>query len=142
MSTLFWAIPGIAMGVAAVGVLRCRGLRRTSVDAPPPPVIAVKAERPPRPISPRPRNYQAVSIVLCASACDAAQRLTGKRFLWKETPRLPLAGCDRAACKCAFAVHRDRRSEQDRRGGFAAYGDFHSDLTDARRSSGPNRRRP
>lgn len=60
-------------------------------------------------------DYRAVSLVPC-SGCHATTRQSGgKRFLLREAPRLPLAGCAKPdQCTCKFRKHPDRR-EADRR---------------------------
>ena len=72
----------------------------------------------------RPGNtaYHAVSIKLGEQACEAAQAMSGRRFLSNAAPRLPLADCDAAQCACRFVHHNDRRSGKDRRSPFAAGG--------------------
>lgn len=72
----------------------------------------------------RPQNtaYHAVSIRLGDHACAAARDMLGRRFLSSAAPRLPLADCDAAECRCRFAHHDDRRSGKDRRSPFAAAG--------------------
>ena len=82
-----------------------------------------KTERTPRAAS-RPQNtaYHAVSIKLGERACEAAQAMSGRRFLSSAAPRLPLADCDAAQCYCRFMHHNDRRRGKDRRSPFAAAG--------------------
>jgi hypothetical protein len=48
------------------------------------------------------------------NGCKAVQSCTGKRYLSAEAPKLPLAGCDAAQCKCRY-VHRDDRRAGPRR---------------------------
>jgi hypothetical protein len=62
--------------------------------------------RPAAPASP----YHAVSILPGPSACGAAYRFAGQRFLSKEAPHLPVPGCDAPTCNCRFKHHKDRRS--------------------------------
>jgi hypothetical protein len=66
--------------------------------------------------------YHAVSIKYDRNACEAAQKMSGRRFLSSEAPRLPLPECDVSECSCRFAHHQDRRSSTDRRSPFAASG--------------------
>jgi hypothetical protein len=66
--------------------------------------------------------YHAVSIKHDANACEAAQKMSGRRFLSSAAPRLPLPECDVLECNCRFAHHKDRRSSKDRRSPFAAAG--------------------
>lgn len=59
-------------------------------------------------------DYRAVSLE-SRSACTAVRGCAGKRYLMREVPRLPLAGCATpSACTCRFRKHADRR-EADRR---------------------------
>lgn len=54
--------------------------------------------------------YQAVEIVPCLKACEAAREITGTRFLARRAPVLPLGICDRKGdCTCRFRKHEDRR---------------------------------
>lgn len=59
---------------------------------------------------PESNAYHAVSILPGCDACAGARRLCGPRFLSRNAPRLPLAGCDAKNCECRFKHHRDRRS--------------------------------
>jgi hypothetical protein len=56
------------------------------------------------------RRFRAVSIVpagdSCCPACDALRR---RRFLLKETPRLPFTQCTAPVCVCHYRHHSDRR---------------------------------
>lgn len=82
-----------------------------------------KKEQAPKAAS-RPQNtaYHAVSIKLGEQACQAAQAMSGRRFLSSAAPRLPLSDCDAAQCYCRFMHHDDRRRRMDRRSPFAAAG--------------------
>jgi hypothetical protein len=78
------------------------------------------AVRPASSTRPRPTqanvDFRAVSLAP-NSACDVATRdvAAGKRYLQREAPRLPMAGCATpAACSCRFRKHVDRR-DADRR---------------------------
>ena len=67
------------------------------------------------------KPYSALSITPGVNACEAAQRVSGRRYLLREAPKLPLAGCDPTVCKCRFSHHDDRRgSHEDRRHPSAA----------------------
>lgn len=59
--------------------------------------------------------YHAVAIVPALGCCKAATELKGRRFLSAEAPKIPLAACDAATCKCRFNHYDDRRDERDRR---------------------------
>ena len=78
------------------------------------------ASRPAVSTRPRPTqanvDYRAVSLAP-NSACDVATQdvATGRRYLQREAPRLPMAGCPTpASCSCKFRKHADRR-DGDRR---------------------------
>jgi hypothetical protein len=60
-------------------------------------------------------DYRAVSLAPNI-ACNAATKdAADKRYLLREAPRLPLAGCATPAnCSCSFRKHADRR-DGDRR---------------------------
>jgi hypothetical protein len=61
------------------------------------------------------RTYHAVSISAGPSACSAAHRFAGHRFLSRQAPPLPLPTCDAFNCQCRFRHHQDRRSGARRR---------------------------
>jgi hypothetical protein len=75
---------------------------------------------------PRPKTtktqFHAVSIRYTGRACDAAQNMSGRRFLATAAPKLPLPECDVLECTCRFAHHDDRRSHKDRRSPFGPGG--------------------
>ncbi len=58
-----------------------------------------------KPVNP----WHAVTIAPGTRACAAAQQLTGRRFLSREAPPLPLKECDRAECTCRYEHYDDRR---------------------------------
>ena len=64
---------------------------------------------PDRPAMPN-NPYHAVSILPGASACAAAYRCAGQRFLSREAPRIPLPACDARTCGCHFKHYKDRRA--------------------------------
>jgi len=53
--------------------------------------------------------YHAVSIVPGAACCNAARELRTQRFLSREAPPLPLAGCTVSPCRCSYKHFDDRR---------------------------------
>jgi len=56
-------------------------------------------------------RWNAVSILSSSGSCEAAKALKGQRFLSAQAPRLPLAGCTRAAqCTCVYRKFADRRA--------------------------------
>jgi hypothetical protein len=63
----------------------------------------------------RKETWHAVSIVTPNSCCEAAQALRNHRFLSKDAPRLPLAGCSAPeSCQCIYRHHADRRAKPRR----------------------------
>lgn len=83
-----------------------RQAKRSQATAP-----SRKAAGASRPAAPR---FDAVEIQARHTACLAALRLRGKRYLAEEAPALPLPGCTAAQCSCSFVKLADRRTE-DRR---------------------------
>lgn len=77
------------------------------------------AKKPPSSVRPRPTHagadYRAVSLARSIECFACAQGITGKRYLLREAPPLPLADCTMPAkCSCRFLKHADRR-DGDRR---------------------------
>ncbi len=67
------------------------------------------------------RPFQAISIFRAPIACEMAHRFSDHRFLAKDAPSLPLAGCTMAEkCECRYLKHRDRRSTTRRLVDFTA----------------------
>ncbi|HKE44549.1 MAG TPA: hypothetical protein VKB41_08425 [Steroidobacteraceae bacterium] len=63
----------------------------------------------------RKETWHAVSIVTPTSTCEAANNLRNHRFLSKDAPRLPLAGCSSPqTCRCIYRHHADRRGKPRR----------------------------
>jgi len=58
--------------------------------------------------------YHAVAIVPGASCCSAARDLRTQRFLSREAPPLPLAGCTVSPCRCSYKHFDDRRMKSRR----------------------------
>jgi hypothetical protein len=58
--------------------------------------------------------YHAVSIVPGAACCNAARELRTQRFLSREAPPLPLAGCTVSPCRCSYKHFDDRRMRSRR----------------------------
>jgi hypothetical protein len=60
-------------------------------------------------------DFRAVSLAPSLECCAATKGVASRRYLWREAPRLPLAGCERSSnCTCKFIKHADRR-DGDRR---------------------------
>ena len=85
-------------------------MNRASVPA----VLIESRDDPKRPPSGQPKGarnrWHSVGIVSTGAACAAARACKDKRFLSTEAPRLPLAECDAAACKCKYRHFEDRRA--------------------------------
>ena len=61
------------------------------------------------------RPFQAISIYRGLICCDMARKFSEHRFLVRDAPPLPLAGCSMGkTCQCKYIKHRDRRSEPRR----------------------------
>jgi hypothetical protein len=66
--------------------------------------------------TPRHGQYAGVSIIPCKQACQVACSTKSKAYLLKDSPHLPLNGCDKhAECTCHFIHLEDRRRNEDRR---------------------------
>lgn len=61
---------------------------------------------PPRKVA---NPHHAVEVVPGQHACPEARALRGRRFLSREAPVLPLAGCGSEQCTCRYEHHEDRR---------------------------------
>ena len=61
------------------------------------------------------RPFQAISIYRGVTCCEMARKFSEHRFLVRDAPPLPLAGCTmRKTCHCKYVKHRDRRAEPRR----------------------------
>ena len=61
------------------------------------------------------RPFQAISIYRGLICCDMARKFSEHRFLARDAPSLPLAGCSMPQkCHCKYIKHRDRRAESRR----------------------------
>jgi hypothetical protein len=77
-------------------------------------LLGLKKQPPPKP-RPTHSTFHAVSIIPGDTACAAAYRFTGQRFLSAHAPRLPLPTCDVMPCTCRYKHHKDRRAGPRRR---------------------------
>jgi hypothetical protein len=60
-------------------------------------------------------DFRAVEIAPSIMCCPAAMRATGRSYLLREAPRLPLEACTMPTkCSCKFRKNADRR-DSDRR---------------------------
>ena len=92
----------LLLAVFAVGVWLLWPRRRTLPAAPRPPMV--------QPTS----KYHCVAIKYRHGACQSVKKLDGKRFLSKEAPQFPLAGCGARPCRCSYAHFEDRRDSERR----------------------------
>jgi hypothetical protein len=62
-------------------------------------------------------QWHAVAIRPKGGSCEAVQACRSARYLSKEAPRLPLAGCSTSdTCTCVYKHHDDRRLKPRRHG--------------------------
>lgn len=54
-------------------------------------------------------SFHSVSIVNNGSCCEQIEALSGKRFLSKDAPEIPMEECTMANCQCRYQHHEDRR---------------------------------
>ena len=54
-------------------------------------------------------HFHSVSIVNDGSCCEQAETLSGKRFLSKDAPEIPMEECTMTQCQCRYQHHEDRR---------------------------------
>jgi hypothetical protein len=60
-------------------------------------------------------DFRTVEIAPSSMCCAAAMHATGRPYLLREAPRLPLPACTKPAkCSCKFRKNTDRR-DSDRR---------------------------
>jgi len=60
-------------------------------------------------------DFRAVEIAPSVVCCTAATQATGRRYLLRAAPRLPLMGCTMpTACSCQFRKNADRRDSERR----------------------------
>jgi hypothetical protein len=60
-------------------------------------------------------DFRAVEIAPCVMCCAAATQVTGRSYLLRQAPQLPLMGCTTpTTCSCKFRKNADRR-DSDRR---------------------------
>ena len=93
---------------------------------------------PPRPATAKKpdQSWHAVSIAPGDRCCAAARDLVGQRFLSREAPTLPLAGCTQSNCSCRYAHYDDRRKGPRRATELGVSIDGY--VEDERRTDGPH----
>jgi hypothetical protein len=83
-----------------------------------------------------PSRYQAIAIYRGMVACDHAKKFSEHRFLAKDAPTLPLAGCTMGSrCQCRYLKYKDRRGTQRRLVDFGAPARLFTE-TDRRKDNG------
>ena len=102
------------------------------------PAAAGKRKRP-APASAAPAasvDYRAIGIIPGAHCCDSAKKAFGRKFLERESPRLPLPGCTSPqTCRCRFKKYADRRQD-DRRHPFGGAFGWNTAADDRRKRRG------
>jgi len=66
-------------------------------------------------------DFRAVEIAPSLKCCEAAMQASGRRYLLRKAPQVPLVGCTMPmACSCMFRKNADRRNGDRRLLGAAA----------------------
>lgn len=160
MNGILWASLGTVIGILAPFLFRAwRRAAAGSADTPPaavaprpaPGKVQAAAQstgrqqvtgKPPSGLNRKQtRRFHGVSVKPGPHACEAAQALTGQRFLPDEAPAMPLAACDQTRCQCAYAHHGDRRDREDRRTGWGTFGGFTPSVPGGNRRAAKSRDR-
>jgi hypothetical protein len=82
------------------------------------------------------RDFKAVGIIPGAHCCSAAKKAFGRKYLERDSPRLPLPGCTSPqTCRCRFKKYADRRQD-DRRHPYGGGFGWNSAADDRRRRRG------
>ena len=69
-------------------------------------------------------KWRLVKIRTGLMSCTSATAITGKVFLSRDTPQLPLEGCNEKNCNCHYIFLDDRRSGSNRRIDLSRPGDI------------------
>lgn len=87
-------------------------------------------------------RFHSVSIVSNGSGCEKVNALSGKRFLSKEAPELPMEECTQASCQCRYQHHQDRRQVgHDRRVDYGVTRELYGAFGEQNRRDNPRGRR-
>lgn len=87
-------------------------------------------------------RFHSVSVVNNGNGCEKANALSGKRFLSKEAPELPMEECTQANCLCRYQHHQDRRQfGHDRRIDYGVTRDLYGAFGEQNRRDNPRGRR-
>jgi hypothetical protein len=85
------------------------------------------APQPPLPMRQPPRPFQAISIFRGVVCCSMAKQFSEHRFLARDAPPLPLAGCSMPGrCECRYLKHKDRRVGERRLVDFSVANSMYS----------------
>lgn len=96
--------------------------------------------KPPPVMRQAPRPFQAISIYRGVVCCAMAKQFSEHRFLGKNAPSLPLAGCTMPErCECRYLKHKDRRSGERRLIDFSIAANMYSG-SERRRSTSRRRK--
>ncbi|EGM71696.1 hypothetical protein [Shewanella sp. HN-41] len=60
-------------------------------------------------------RFHCVSIVNKGHCCEQVNAITGKRFLSKEAPAIPMEECTMPHCECRYQHFEDRRQSSNER---------------------------
>ncbi|MGL6123667.1 MAG: hypothetical protein ACRC1W_11765 [Shewanella sp.] len=91
---------------------------------------------------PKLHHFHSVSIINNGSCCETVEALTGKRFLSKEAPEIPMEKCTNAHCQCRYQHHEDRRQPgNDRRVEFGVTKELFGAFGEQNRRDKPTGRR-
>lgn len=73
------------------------------------------------------KDYRAVCVAPGIKCCAAAKDITGKYYLVREGPRLPLVNCTQPTnCSCKFTKTLDRRDDDRRQIGSSETGRWYA----------------
>ena len=69
-------------------------------------------------------KWRSVKIRPGMAPCRPVAEITGRIFLARGAPSLPLANCTKKSCRCRYIFLEDRRSGTDRRLELGRFGDY------------------
>lgn len=87
------------------------------------------------------KSFHCVEIQSGVTACEAVQKLSGKRFLSDEAPQLPVPGCSAHNCTCSY-IHFEDRRQHDRRNPYGMWASIPPAITGERRARSDRRKSP
>jgi len=87
-------------------------------------------------------HFHSVSIVNDGSCCKQVETFSGKRFLSKDAPEIPMEECTMTHCQCRYQHHEDRRQiGNDRRVEYGVTRDLFGAFGEQNRRDRPKGRR-